>query len=93
METNYSTTTGVGELTYSEGHSHCKGTYGNVGLNHMSNLCVTEDLEVIVRERSDKGDMMVIENGDYILATLRRGQGIITSFGTLLLKQRQLPCQ
>ena len=47
VETNYFTTTVVGELTYSEGHSHCKGTYGNIGWNHMSNLFVTENLEVI----------------------------------------------
>ena len=96
LETNYFATTVVGELTYSEGHSHCKGTHANVGRNHMSNLFVTENLEVItktvtVRERFDNGDMMVLENGAYIPATLRRGQGIITDFGTLLLKQRQLP--
>ena len=34
--------------------------------------------------------MRVLENGAYILATLRQGQGIITHFGSLLLKQRQL---
>ena len=75
-ETNYSTTTLVGELTYSEGHSRCKRTFENVGRNHMSSLYVTEDLEIIpktvtVRERLDKGDMRVLENGAYILATLR----------------------
>ena len=37
--------------------------------------------------------MMVLENGAYIPATLRRGQGIIKDFGTLLLKQRQVPCR
>ena len=66
-ETNYFFTTVVGELTYSEAHSHCKGTYGNIGPNHMSNLLVTENLEVItktvtVQERFDSGDMMVSEN-------------------------------
>ena len=41
-ETNYFYSTVVGELTYSEAHSHCKGTYGNIGRNHMSNLCHRE---------------------------------------------------
>ena len=49
LETNYFATTVVGELTYNEGHSHCKGTYGSVGRNHMSNLFVTENLEVITK--------------------------------------------
>ena len=80
----------VGELTYSEGHSHCKGTHAKIGRNHISNLFVTENLEVItktvtVRERFDNGDIMVLENGAYIQVTLRQGQGIITDFGTLLL--------
>ena len=48
-ETNYFSATVVGELTYSEAHSHCKGTYGNIGQNHMSNLFVTENLEVITK--------------------------------------------
>ena len=37
--------------------------------------------------------MMVLENVAYIPATLRQGQGIITDFGTLLLKHCQVPCQ
>ena len=98
METNYFATTVVGKLTYNEGHSHCQGTYGSLGWNHMSNLFVTENLEVItktvtVRERFDNRDIMVLESGAYIPATLRQGQGIITDFRTLLLKQRQVPCQ
>ena len=98
LETNYFATTVVGELTYTEGHSHCKRTYGSVGRNHMSNLFVTENLEVItktvtVRERFDNRDMMELEIGAYIPATLRQGQGIITGFGTLLLKQCQVPCR
>ena len=98
LETNYFATTAVGELTYDKGHTHCKGAHANVGRNHMSNLFVTENLEVItktvmVQERFDNGDMMVLENGAYILATLRRGQVIITDFGTLLLKQRQVLCR
>ena len=46
METNYSTTTVVWELTYSEGHSHCQRTYENIGQNHMSSICVMEDLDI-----------------------------------------------
>ena len=85
VETNYFFTTVVGELTYSEAHSHCKGTYGNIGRNHMSNLLVTENLEVTtkivtIRENFHNGDMMVLENGAYIPATLRQGQGIVTDF-------------
>ena len=76
VETNYFTTTVVGELTYSEGHSHCKGTHASIGRNHMSNLFVTENLEVItkavtVRGRFDNGDKIVLENGAYIPVTLR----------------------
>ena len=75
-ETNYFYTTVVGELTYSEAHFHCKGTYGNIGRNHMSNIFVTEYLEVItrtvtVRESFNNGNMMVLENGAYIPETLR----------------------
>ena len=40
----------------------------------------------------NKGDMRVLGNGAYILATLRQGQGITINFGTLLIKQRQLSC-
>ena len=47
METNYSTTTVVWELTYSEGHSHCQRIYENAGRNHRSNICVMEDLDII----------------------------------------------
>ena len=36
---------------------------------------------------------MVLENGAYIPATLRQGQGIVMDFGTLKLKQRQVPCR
>lgn len=44
----------------------------------MSNLLVTEYLEVItktvtVRENFSNGDMMVLENGAYIPARLRHG--------------------
>ena len=49
VETNYFFTTVTGELSYSEAHSHCKGTYGNIGPNHMSNLLVTENLEVVTK--------------------------------------------
>ena len=48
-ETNYFFTTVTGELSYSEAHSHCKGTYGNIGPNHLSNLLVTENLEVVTK--------------------------------------------
>ena len=36
--------------------------------------------------------MMVLENGAYLPATLRHGQGIVTDFETLLLKHRPVPC-
>ena len=49
MEANYFYSTVVGELTYSEAHSHCRGTYGNIGPNHMSDLFVTENLEVTTK--------------------------------------------
>ena len=45
---------------------------------------------VMVRERFDNGDIMVIENGAYIPATLRQGQGVIADFRTLRLKQRRV---
>ena len=97
-ETNYFYYTVVGELTYSEAHSHCKGTYRNIGPNHMSDLFVTENLEVTtkivtIRENFHNGDMMVLENRACIPATLRQGQGIVTDFRTLLLKQRRVPCR
>ena len=58
----------------------------------MSDLYVTESLEVItkrvtIRESFHNGDMMVLENGAYIPAALRQGQGIVTDFRTLLLKK------
>ena len=37
--------------------------------------------------------MTVLEIGAYIPAPSWQGQGIITDFGTLLLKRRQVPCQ
>ena len=97
-ETNYFYSTVVGELTYSEAHSHCKGTYGSIGPNHMSYLLVTENQKVTIKivtipENFHNGDMTVLENGAYIPATLRQGQGIVTDFGTLLLKKQQVPCQ
>ena len=96
-ETNYFYSTVVGEFTYGQAHSHCKGTYGSIGPNHMSDLFITENLEVTtkivtIRENFHNGDMMVLENGAYIPATLRQGQGIVTDFGTLLLKKRRVPC-
>ena len=91
-ETNYFYSAVVGELNYRQADSHCKGTYGNIGPNHMSDLFITENLEVITkrvttRESFHNGDIMVLENGAYIPATLRQGQGIVTDFGTLLLKR------
>ena len=98
LETNYFATTVVGELTYDKEHAHCKGVNANIGREHMSSLFVTENLEVTVktvtvREMFDNWDIMVIENGAYIPATLRQGQGVIADFGTLLLKQCQVPCR
>ena len=43
-ETNYLYSVVVGELTYSQAHSHCKGTFGSIGLDHIENLFVTESL-------------------------------------------------
>ena len=37
--------------------------------------------------------MMVLEIGAYLPAPSWQGEGIITEFGTLLLKRRQVPCQ
>ena len=77
METNYSTTTVVWELMYSEGHFHCHRIYENTGRNHKSNICVMDGLDIIpktapVQERLNKGDMRVLENRAYILTALRR---------------------
>ena len=88
----------VEALTYDKEHAHCKGSDASIGREHMMSLFVTENLEVTVktvtvRERFDNGDIMVIENGAYILATLRQGQGVISDFGTLLLKQRWVSCR
>ena len=91
-ETNYFYSAVVGELTYSQTHSHCKGTFGSIGLDHMENLFITESLEVVtkrvtVRENFRTGDMMVLEIGAYIPAPSWQGEGIIMDFGTLLLKR------
>ena len=90
-ETNYFYSVVVGELTYSQAHSHCKGAYGNIGPDNMANLFVTESLEVVtkgvtVRENFHTGDMMVLEIGACIPAPSWQGEGIITDFRTLLLK-------
>ena len=64
----------------------------------MENLFITESLEVVtkrvtIRENFCTGDMTVLEIGAYILAPSWQGEGIITDFGTLLLKRQQVPCQ
>ena len=92
-ETNYVYSVVVGELTYGQAHSHCKGTFGNIGPNHMEDLYITESLEVItkrvtIRESFLTGDMRVLEIGAYIPAPFWLGQGIIMDFGTLLLKRQ-----
>ena len=84
-ETNYFYSAVVGELTYSQAHSHCKGTFGSIGLDHMENLFVTESLEVVtkrvtIRENFRTGDMTVLEIGAYIPAPSWQGEGIITDF-------------
>ena len=48
-ETNYFYSAVVGEFTYGQAHSHCKGTFGNIGPNHMEGLYITESLEVITK--------------------------------------------
>ena len=58
----------------------------------MESLLVTESLEVVtkrvtVRENFHTGDMMVLETEGYIPAPSWQGEGIITDFGTLLLKK------
>ena len=64
-ETNYFYSAVVGELTYSQAHSHCKGTFGSIGLNHTENLYIRESLEVVIkrvtiRENFCTGDMTVL---------------------------------
>ena len=64
----------------------------------MENLFLTESLEVVtkrvtIRENFHTGDMTGLEIGAYIPAPSWQGEGIITDFGTLLLKGRQVPCQ
>ena len=91
-ETNYFYSVVVGELTYGQAHSHCKGTFGNIGPNHMEDLYVTESLEVItkrvtIQENFLTGDWTVLEIGAYIPAPFWQGQGIITDLRTLLLKR------
>ena len=92
-ETNYIYSAVVGELTYSQAHSHCKGTFRSIGPNHMENLYVTKSLEVVtkrvtIRENFHTRDMTVLEIGAYIPAPFWQGQGIITDFGTLLPKRQ-----
>ena len=60
-------------------------------------LLVTKSLEVTVkivtvREDFDSGDILVTDNGISVAATLRRGQGVVANFGTLLLRQQPKPC-
>ena len=64
---------------------------------HMVSLLVTESLEVTVkivtvREDFDSGDILVTDNGISVAAALRKGQGIVANFRTLLLRQRPKPC-
>ena len=61
---------------YEKGHAYCKGSDASINREHMMSLFVTENLEVTVktvtvRERFNNRYIMVIENGAYILATLR----------------------
>ena len=81
----------MGSLTYEKGHAHCKGSDVSINGEHMMSLFVTDNLEatvktVTVRERFNSRDIMVIENGADIPATLRQGQGVIADFGTPPLK-------
>ena len=48
-EVNYFYSVVEGELSYSQAHSHCKGTFGNIGPDHMESLFVTESLEVVTK--------------------------------------------
>ena len=71
--TNYFYSVVVGELTYGQAHSHCKGTFRNIGPNHMEDLFVRESLEVItkrvtIRESFLTRDRTVLEIRAYIPA-------------------------
>ena len=93
IETNHFTTTVVGSLTYKGGHSHCEGRDVHVNGECMVSLMVTKSLEVTVCEDFDSRDILVTDNGVSVAATLRQGQGIISDFGTLLLRQWPKPCR
>ena len=97
-ETNYFYSTVVGELYYGYAHSSCKGAFGNIGPNDMASLLVTESLEVVAKgvtvwENFHTGDMTVLDIGKYIRAPSWQGEGIVTEFGALSLKERPVPCQ
>ena len=64
----------------------------------MVSLLVTESLEVVakgvtVRENFHTGDMTVLDIGKHIPRPSWQGEGIVTEFGTLSLKERRVPCQ
>ena len=64
----------------------------------MANLFIIESLEVVakgvtVRENFHTGDMTVLDIGKHIPTPSWQGEGIVTKFRTLSLKERQVPCQ
>ena len=97
-ETNYFYSTVVGELSYGYAHSSCKGAFRNIGPNNMASLLVTENLEVVtkevtLRENFYTRDIIVLDSAKHIPRPAWQGEGIVTEFGTLALKERRVPCQ
>ena len=95
-EIDYLYSTIVGEVFYSQGHSHCKGYPGSIGNDPMDQLLVTESLmivkkEVTIREDFCTGALTVLEHGAYFPSPQRQGEGMITEIVTLLLNRRQVP--
>ena len=48
--------------------------------------------EVTLRENFHTGDITVLDIGKHIPRPSWQGEGIVTEFGTLALKEQQVPC-
>ena len=64
----------------------------------MASLLITESLEVVakevtVRENFHTRDITVLDIGKHIPRPSWQGEGIVTEFGTLALKEQRVPCQ
>ena len=95
---NYFSSTVVGEIYYAKGYLHCNGDVGTVGPNQVMNLLVTENLKVVVKKVTIRGnfrtgDIEVLEMRTTVRAPAWQNQGLITDFGTLTRKNHTVSCQ